>query len=160
MIDNCLYKTTREKDNDSHQDGSVHYADIPRPSITTSRPQSGVYDTLATPSHTVKQSDNPLYSSTQELRMSTTYDTVPPRARSLTPSSVPYMLPSPNIGSSANHATKGVYTTVENESNANPNIINNKLSYGLELELSNREIPPVHHQRSLSQTANPIYTEL
>lgn len=165
MIDNNLYKTnsTQEKGKDTKDSTETSfYADIP--ATTTTQPQSSIYDGLAppTPSHTVKQSDNPLYSSTQELRMSTTYDTIPSRGRSRTPSDVPPKVPNPNTISSGK-ATTPFKDMPQDSGSVTPtgnNIINNRLSYGLELELSNREIPPVHHQRSLSQGVDPVYTEL
>ena len=150
MTENNLYKTTRMGKDiiENPQDDNNHYTAIPVPS--SSRPQSGVYDGLAptTPSHTVKQSDNPLYSSTQELRLSATYDTVPSRARSLTPSAVPSLLPNPNTDST--YYAKALVPTGNN----------NRVSYGLELEFGNCGIPPVHHQTSLSQTADGVHTEL
>ena len=151
MTENNPYKTTRMGDIENHQDNS-HYTAIPT-EFSSSRPQSGVYDSLTTPtpSHKVKQSDNPLYSSTQELRISAAYD-IPSRARSLTPSAfeIPPVLP--NTDFTNNYAKASGHTTSTGNSN--------RLSYGLELELSNREIPPVRHHRSLSQTAEPVYTEL
>ena len=159
MVANDLYKSIQDQDKDHHQ-GTRDYI----PATTTSQPQSGVYDSLgsSTPSHTVKQSDNPLYSSTQELRMSTTYDTIPSRGRSTTPSDVPPRVPDPNTiplkaTSEPNYAMpqfdKNLLATGSTGSK-------NRLSYGLELELSNLEIPPVHHQRNLSQGVDPVYTEL
>ena len=150
MTENNLYKTTHVADMENQDDS--HYTAIP--AFSSSRPQSDVYYdslTTSTPSHNVKQSDNPLYSSTQELRISAAYD-VPSRARSLTPSAfemIPPVLPNTDHASTSDHTTpKG------------NNTFNNRLSYGLELELSNREIPPICHKRSLSQTAEPVYTEL
>ena len=165
MIDNNLYKTTRD-DNNQWQDGSVHYADIP--AITTSRPQSGVYDALATPTHNVKQSDNPLYSSTQELRMSATYDSVPPRARSLTPSAISSMFPitsyTPDLGKKIEDNSMVTASHMYSSPVPGPignNMMNNRLSYSFELELlSNHETSQVYHQRFSQITTNSTYTEL
>ena len=126
---------------DSVMSGTIssHYVDIPV--ITSSRPQNGVYDCLApaTPNCFVKQSDNPLYSSAQELRIGSNYDIVPSRS----------------------HSRISTTSDIQMSDNTRGNIVSNRLSYGLELELSNRAIPPIHHKRSRSQGGvDPMYTEL
>ena len=159
MVPNELYKSTEKRE---YQDGkntteNSYYSDIPV--ISTSRPQSGVYDALATPtpSHKVKQSDNPLYSSTQELRLSNTYDTVPLKVRSQSQNDV--QLPESTLfGTSAlepNYATPKFDEKPQSSSSTS-----NRLSYGIELEMSSHEIL-IRHQRSLSQGVDSTaYTEL
>ena len=151
MVPNELYKRT---ENTEYKDGqntteNSYYSDVPV--INTSCPQSEVYDGLSsrvtTPGHTtMKQSDNPLYSSTQELRLNNSYDTIPSRSQGH----------SPTTGLEAPEPDG--YATPQFDEKSNT--INHRLSYGLELELSNRQILPVRHQRSLSQGIDPIYTEL
>lgn len=135
--------------------GNSYYSSLSL--LSTNRPESGINDGSAlvnsnTPSHPVKQSDNPLYSSTQELRMcaSPYYDTVPSRSSSHNVHSNNISMPF-DADSDNNYKLQSLNST---------KIINNHLSYGLELQVSGRKIPPLCHQRSLSQGVDPIYTEL
>ena len=164
MVHNNLYKshTTHNQLNsiDSAEDDS-HYADIPV--ITTSRPASGVYDALATPtpSHKVKQSDNPLYSSTQELRLSASYDTIPSRGHSQTPSDTHA---DPRVSQELITQVTSVSPLPQCHDSSNASrspTRNNRLSYNIELQLSSQDFPFSRHQRSLSQgTDTAVYTEL
>ena len=169
MVENNLYKTTQEKADENYQDvDSTHYAAIPV--ITSSRPSSAMYThegmVQTTPNHSIKQSDNPLYSSAQELRMSSTYDTIPRRSRSRTPSEVrsPSCFNSNAALLDPSEPTNYDLPRFENRPGSSDpvtqNTSNNRLSYGLELEFSNRDIVHVQHKRSLSQNLDSIYTEL
>ena len=157
MVPNELYKSTsddkREYQDSKNATENSYYSDIPV--ISTSRPQSGMYDTLATPtpSHNmVKQSDNPLYSSTQELRLSNTYDTVPSKVRSQSQNDV--RIPEPTV-----FGTSALYTIPTSDEKPT-NTSSNRLSYGLEFEMSSHEVL-LRHQRSLSHGVDSAtYTEI
>ena len=164
MVQSNLYKshTTYNQPNSiDSADVDSQYADIPV--ITTSRPTSAVYDAMSTPtsSHKVKQSDNPLYSSTQELRLSASYDTIPSRGRSQTPSDQ-----HPDHQTSQELISHGTSVSpLDLSHNSGPGttspIRNNRLSYSIELQLNSQAFPFSRHQRSLSQGMDTaVYTEL
>ena len=169
LIDNELYdfKDRKGKDIGKGDDETeeniedVHYAAIPTV-VATKEQNQQLYESM-TPTPHVKQSDNPLYSSTQDLRRSMT---IPSRGtsqeniNSLSARSTP--VPS--------FAAQNVYAVPQPASRqsldsggpTNQNSASNRLSYGFEreFELSNRQIPPARHTRSLSQGYDPLYTEL
>ena len=130
-MDNDLYKTTIEKGNESQQDSqeatqSSCYDDIP--AITNKGPATRP---TYTPTPGIKQSDNPLYSSTQELKMNVTYDNpVVARSQSTTSRSADILLMS-NTSFDPNHSlpydlhSRGFICATGND---------NHLSYGLQLE--------------------------
>ena len=163
MVQNNLYKshTTYNQPNSiDSADIDSHYADIPV--ITTSRPTSAVYDAMSTPTsnHKVKQSDNPLYSSTQELRLSASYDTIPSRGHSQTPSDQ-----HPDHQTSQELISHGTSVSPLSHNISGPGTTsptrNNRLSYSIELQLSSQAFPFSRHQRSLSQGMDTtVYTEL
>ena len=157
MMDNDPYKTSIEKGNECQQD--IHeatqncYYDIP--AINTN--QGPATRHISTPTPSIKQSDNPLYSSTQELKVNVNYDnTVLARSRSTTPKPAD-ALPMSNTSFDPHYSlddlkSKGLRCTAGN---------NNHLSYGLELEMSNKEIHLTHtYQHLVSYSTDPVYTEL
>ena len=147
VVVNELYKTAQDKGGQREKDASHYSSDFPV-SYASQRPQSGTYnDGLAptTHNHNVKQSDNPLYSSTQELGLN--INSVLPRSSSVPPR---VLDSSAKIDRDPNYAV----SMLEDKGNSN------RLSYGLELELSNQKNFRVRHQRSLSQGVDPVYTEL
>ena len=162
MIDNDLYDSKKLQQDEKQLDGDEHYSAIPTLVTTQEKNEDNVvYDSVRPPStnHSVKQSDNPLYTSAQDLRRSIATSS---RANSLEnvnaisarSSPVPLHYDVPQFaGRSQERLLSG-----STDSN---NTFSNRLSYGLELEFSNRQIPPVHHTRSLSQGGgDPLYTEL
>lgn len=142
MVQNNLYKSHTTY----NQPNSINFADVDIPVITTSRPTSAVYDAISTPTsnHKVKQSDNPLYSSTQELRLSASYDTIPSRGHSQTPSDQ-----NPDQQTNQELISHGTSVSplshISGPGTTSP-IRNNRLSYSIELQLSSQAFPISRHQ--------------
>ena len=164
MIANDLYKST-QKDHprsrgETTDNGNSYNVAIPGTTVYVSSSQSEIHDGLI-PSRTIKQSDNPLYSSTQELRFCTTNSGDPMLSgncqnnlRTLPPRASDHIIITDHKDVNSNDITMQVKETPMKKK---------RLSYGLELEMSNCEIlsvAAVHHQRSLSQGIEPVYTEL